>query len=100
MDYVLGLDLGCSSVGWAVLEQNNGRPVSLADLRGKTVVLNFLYARCRDSCEGRDNHRVEEDREEERRAVQQHREPGPDEGERRYLARAVRVKDCADYRFM
>ncbi len=32
------------------LRDPDGRPVSLADLRGKTVVLNFLYARCRDSC--------------------------------------------------
>jgi protein SCO1/2 len=28
----------------------DGRPVSLADLKGKVVVQNFVYARCRDIC--------------------------------------------------
>ena len=32
------------------LRDPDDHPVSLVDLRGKTVVLNFLYARCRDSC--------------------------------------------------
>ena len=31
MEYVLGLDLGCSSVGWAVVQYSNGTPLSLLD---------------------------------------------------------------------
>lgn len=32
------------------LQDPDGKPVSLADFRGKPVVLYFLYARCRDEC--------------------------------------------------
>ena len=29
MDYILGLDLGASSLGWAIVETSNGKPVAL-----------------------------------------------------------------------
>ncbi|MBI3053630.1 MAG: SCO family protein [Betaproteobacteria bacterium] len=32
------------------LEDPHGRKVSLADFRGKAVVLNFIYARCKELC--------------------------------------------------
>lgn len=32
------------------LKDADGRPVSLADLRGKVVVLHFIYASCPDAC--------------------------------------------------
>ena len=32
------------------LMDQRGQPVALADFRGKTVVLTFLYARCPDAC--------------------------------------------------
>ncbi len=32
------------------LEDPHGRKVSLADFRGKAVILNFIYARCKDAC--------------------------------------------------
>ena len=32
------------------LQDSEGRPLRLADLRGTVVVLNFLYARCRETC--------------------------------------------------
>ena len=32
------------------LEDPHGRKVSLADFRGKVVILNFIYARCTDAC--------------------------------------------------
>jgi len=32
------------------LEDPHGRKVSLADFRGKIVILNFIYARCTDAC--------------------------------------------------
>ena len=33
-----------------VLEDAAGRKIGLADYRGKAVVLNFIYARCKDAC--------------------------------------------------
>ena len=33
-----------------VLENAAGRKTGLADYRGKVVVLNFIYARCKDAC--------------------------------------------------
>lgn len=33
-----------------VLEDAEGRKVGLTDFRGKVVILNFVYARCRDVC--------------------------------------------------
>ena len=32
------------------LEDRHGRKVSLADFRGKVVIANFIYARCKDAC--------------------------------------------------
>src|SRR3546814_12613561 len=32
------------------LENAEGRPVSLADFRGKVVILHFIYASCPDVC--------------------------------------------------
>jgi protein SCO1/2 len=32
------------------LEDPHGRKVSLADFRGKVVILNFIYARCKEAC--------------------------------------------------
>lgn len=32
------------------LQDANGRPVTMADLRGKVVVLNFIYTNCGDLC--------------------------------------------------
>ncbi len=32
------------------LRDASGRPVALTDFRGKVVVLNFIYARCHDTC--------------------------------------------------
>ena len=32
------------------LEDPHGRKVSLADFRGKAVILNFIYARCKEAC--------------------------------------------------
>src|SRR3970282_2859148 len=32
------------------LEDPDGRKVSLADFRGKAVILNFIYARCKEAC--------------------------------------------------
>ena len=33
-----------------VLEDANGRKISLSDYRGKLVILNFIYARCKELC--------------------------------------------------
>ncbi|MGK9231320.1 SCO family protein [Inquilinus limosus] len=40
---------GWRSVGFT-LQDADGHPVSLADLRGKVVVLHFIYASCTDEC--------------------------------------------------
>jgi protein SCO1/2 len=32
------------------LQDVDGNPVSLADFRGKVVILNFIYSRCQDAC--------------------------------------------------
>ena len=38
-----------------VLEDTEGRKIGLADYRGKTVVLNFIYARCKAVAESSAN---------------------------------------------
>ncbi len=45
-----GTDLGQTPAPDFNLVDQNGRAVSLTDLRGKVVVLNFLYTHCPDEC--------------------------------------------------
>jgi protein SCO1/2 len=45
-----GTDLGKTPAPDFRLTDQNGRAVSLADLRGRVVVLTFLYTHCPDEC--------------------------------------------------
>ena len=46
----VGTDLGgVPAPDFALIDQS-GRPVTLADLRGKAIVLTFLYTSCPDTC--------------------------------------------------
>jgi protein SCO1/2 len=45
-----GTDLGRTPAPDFRLTDQNGRAVSLADLRGRVVVLTFLYTHCPDEC--------------------------------------------------
>lgn len=46
----VGTDLGGAPAPDFLLNDQHGRPLRLADLRGKVVVLTFLYAACPDVC--------------------------------------------------
>ena len=46
----VGLDLGVDPAPHFALKDQAGRTVSLRDLRGKVVVLTFLYTSCPDTC--------------------------------------------------
>lgn len=46
-----GTDLGGGDApGFTLTDGRTGTPLALADLRGKVVVLSFLYTRCPDVC--------------------------------------------------
>ncbi len=47
---LVGLDLESTPAPDFKLTDHNGNPVALSDLRGKPVVLTFLYTSCADTC--------------------------------------------------
>lgn len=47
---LVGTDLGAVPAPDFQLTDERGEPVSLASLRGKAVVLTFLYTSCPDTC--------------------------------------------------
>ena len=46
----VGLDLGVDPAPDFALKDQTGRTIALGDLRGKVVVLTFLYTSCPDTC--------------------------------------------------